>query len=83
MTPREFFNAWKGFDKYRKNEWDVLFWLSKYNALRTTWSKEQANQILLDKPPWKESGNKKSKKEVSPKAVMWALNMISKPKENG
>jgi len=78
MTPREFFNAWVGFDEHQKNEWNVLFWLSKYNAIRTTWSKEQANQIVRDKPPWEENGKTKPKKAMSPKAVMGILNLISK-----
>ncbi len=78
MAPREFFNAWIGFDENQKNNWDVAFWISKHNALRTTWSKEQGEQIQKDIAPWEEKKKSKSKEPLSGKKVCSILDMISK-----
>ena len=77
MTPVEFFSGWEGYDEQRKTEWDVQFWISKVNALRTTWSKEQANQIQKDKAFWRGKSNKPTKPLDASKVASF-LNMISK-----
>lgn len=77
MTPREFFNSWIGYEDKLKTEWDVFFYISQLNAMRTTWSKEQANQIEKDKAPWREE-KKPPKKEMTAKQIQLMLNFISK-----
>lgn len=86
MTPREFFNAWTGFDENQKNEWNALFWISKANAVRTAWSEKQARQALQDKAPWETDSETKKpgkKKPLSGKVICSMLDLISKSKDNG
>lgn len=75
MTPREFLNGWFGYDKAKKETWDVLFYIGKYNALRTAFSDKQQRQIMRDKAPWV---RKKKTKEMSFKSIEATLNMISR-----
>lgn len=75
MTPREFFNGWIGYDNSKKETWDVLFYIGRYNALRTSMDKKQARQIIRDKAPWE---RKVKKKKMSYESIEKMLNFISK-----
>lgn len=75
MTPREFFNAWIGFQDKREEVFHVMYYVAKYNASRTTMSRKQAEQIARDRPPWE----KQKPQQVTGKQISAMLDLISKP----
>ena len=75
MTPKEFFNAWIGFDDKQRDNRNVAFYLAQYNAVRTAFSTKQAQQTRRDKSPFEV---KKVTAELNPKSVMAMLDLISK-----
>jgi hypothetical protein len=78
MTPDEFFKGWRGYDQKKKENWDVAFWISKFNAVRTAFTKEQAKQAIQDKAPWRKDEPGQPSKPMSVKAIRSILNLISK-----
>lgn len=75
MTPTEFLNGWIGHDSAKREMWDILYYVGKYNALRTSMDKKQSRQIIRDKAPW---SRKRRKKQMPNENIEKILNMISK-----
>jgi len=74
VTPQEFFAAWKGYYEEKTEDLNNYFWLAQYNAMRTAFSKKQAEATGRDKSPWL----KKRKGSISQKAITNILDRISK-----
>jgi hypothetical protein len=65
MTPREFYNAWIGWNESRneklKAQRDIAYGAAKYHAVNTSWSKKQQRQINNQRFPWQKDDKAKKK----------------------
>lgn len=69
MTPREFFNAWLGYQDGKTEDMEatraIIYGASRFNAASTAMSKEQATSIGRHRFPWEKSSGAKSRKEIN------------------
>ena len=65
MSFRDIWNAIEGHADAKKQEYAVLFDISKYNASRTASHKEQLKKIRQDRNPYNEKRVPKAKKAHS------------------